>query len=281
MIPALAFSMLLAAAQAPHDPPGWERIYESTGVKDWVTAVLAFRADTWFAGGVGWLVHSADGSLDRTSTGSRAVLGLAGQTASDVLALGDDELIMHFGGTRWSEEHVGPTARRPGRGTDILHSVLIDGARTIAFGPTLVLTRTGDHAWQEPPPAERKRLMDLADSGPSHRAPPKCNEVGWFWVGERKALIACQDGRSFMFESGTLTPKGALPSDCRRSFQRVAAGQGQLFASCGPGTLWKTEQDRWTALATFPATKELVSISITDSCIFVASKRTIWRSCNR
>jgi len=194
MIPALAFSILLAAAQAPHDPPGWERVYENTGPKDWVTSVLAFRPDTWFAGGVGWLVRATPGSLDRTSTGSRAILGLAGPKASDVFALGDDELIMHFDGTHWMEEHVGPTARRPGRGADILHSLVVDGARTIAFGPTLVLAREDDHVWQEPSTADRKRLMEFADSGPPHKAPPSCNETGWFWVSEGKGMIACQDG---------------------------------------------------------------------------------------
>ena len=280
MIPALAFSLLVAAAQVPHEPPGWERVYDATGPKDWVTSVLAFRADSWFAGGVGWVARATSGSVERTSTGSRAVLGLAGQKPDDVFALGDDELVMHFDGTRWSEEHVGPKPRRTGRGADILHSVLLEGPRTIAFGPTLALVRADDHTWQTPPAAESKRLLDLTDSGPSHKPLAKCDEAGWFWVARDKALLACQDGRSFMFDSGTFSAKGALPSECRRAFQRVAVGRGELFASCGPGKLWKTEGSRWASFATFPAAKELVSISVTDSCVFVASKRTVWRSCH-
>jgi hypothetical protein len=276
---ALSLFALLATAPAVVAPAGWEKIIESTGPKEWVSSVLAFGPNDWFAGGVGWLARGTARGIERTPTGPRAVLGMVGEAPDDVFALGDDELIMHFDGKGWVEEHVGLKPKKPGRGADILHAAFHSESKLVAFGPTLLLVRKADRTWEPPPATESKKLLDLADSGPELKLPAKCDAAGWFWLGKSKAMFDCHDGRSFVFDAGKVTFKGLLPRECRRAFNSVTSGQGELFASCGPGKLWKTDGERWRPYASFMGVKELVSISVTEKCVFVASNRVVWRSC--
>ena len=59
----------------------------------------------------------------------------------------------------------------------------------------------------------------------------------------------------------------------------VAQGQSEVFATCGPGTVWKTDGDRSRLSATFKGEQELPSLSITPECIFVGGRQKLWRSC--
>ncbi|MDB4982890.1 MAG: hypothetical protein JWM82_3642, partial [Myxococcales bacterium] len=88
----------------------------------------------------------------------------------------------------------------------------------------------------------------------------------------------CHDGRSFIFDAGKVTPKGKLPVECRRAFNAVTFGQGELYASCGPGKIWKTNGENWGLHANFKGAK-VGAISVTERCVFVAGTRAVWRSC--
>jgi hypothetical protein len=127
---------------------------------------------------------------------------------------------------------------------------------------------------------EQKRLLELGHLGPQFALPAKCDKAGWWWLGKNRGFFYCHDGRSFLFDGGQVTPKGQIPGPCTRAFDSLTFGQGELFASCGPGKVWKTEGDRWRSFATLKKV-ELPSLSVTESCVFVASTRAIWRTCSR
>ncbi len=204
-------------------------------------------------------------------------MGLVGDSHDDVFALGDGELILHFDGKAWAGQHVGPRATRPRQGDDILQALLDVEGNTFAFGPALVLVRQAG-AWSAPPPSEGRKLRDLAGSGPSLQLPQKCAQAGWFWLDKKTGFFDCHDGRTFLYREGAITPKGKMPRDCATGFNGLTKGQGEVFASCGNGNVWKTDGDVWRRYATFRGEK-VGSISVTDQCVFVAGTRAIWRHC--
>lgn len=275
---AIALWALLANAQPGVTPPGWEKIFESSEPKAFISSVLAFDRDDWFVGGVWGAGRATAGGVERTVTKPRAILGLFGVSPESVFAFGDDELVMRWDGKKWIEEHVGPKPKRPGRGADILYSGFYEDTQPVAFGVSLLLVRRTDGNWFLPPEPKSKKLFERGQLGPSFSLPDKCAKAGWFWLGKDKGMFHCHDGRSFVFDAGKIVSKGKLPAECRRSFNAVTFGQGELYASCGPDKVWKTAGDSWNLYATFKDAKG-VDISVKDRCVFVAGARAVWRSC--
>jgi hypothetical protein len=280
------FSLLLAvpsSAAAPA-PPSWEKVFEGTTSDRFVTALHATGRDDWFMGG-GWGVARVSKSLVvRENTRGRAVLGLFYDGPNSVFALGTDELVLHYDGKSWTQEHLGPAPKRPGRGADLLHSAFYVDASSdaplAAFGPWLVLVRQTNGAWTLPPEPERERLSNRGELGPEIKRPPKCDAAGWDWIGKDNGVFFCHDRRAFLFEAGTITPKGTIPRQCYRSFDSLTYANGDIYASCSEGTLWKTEGQLWRSIAPPKRLKEIPAVSVADGCVFVASGRSVWRSCD-
>lgn len=267
----------IMAGASPAPPAAWEKVFESTGPKEWTFAVLAFGRDDWFAGGVWGVARGTASGVERKATSPRAVMGLAGDSHEDVFALGDGELVLHFDGKAWTEEHVGPRATRPRQVDDILQSLLEVEGTSVAFGPALVLIRQR-RAWSPPPAPERRRLHALASAGPPLGLPAKCAQAGWFWLGKATGFFDCHDGRAFLLREGTIIPKGMIPRECGTGFHDLTTGQGEVFASCGDGNVWRTEGTVWRRYATFRG-QRVGSISATEKCVFVAGSRAVWRNC--
>jgi len=262
--------------------PTWEKVFDGTAADGWVSSVHAAGRDTWFAGGKWGVVWAGKGGLQRHETGGRGVLGLFAETADSVFALGQDELILHFDGKTWTEEHRGPKPRRSGRGADLLHSAYRDAtpeAPLVAFGPWLVLVRQQDGRWTLPPEKERKRLSLRGDLGPEIKRPPKCDAAGWRWIGKNKGAFFCHDRRVFIFDSGAVTAKGVMPRQCETTIDSLVFARGEIYTSCASGTLWKTDGPNWQRVTPPKGVKEIPSLSVTDDCIFVAGGRAVWRSC--
>lgn len=92
-------------------------------------------------------------------------------------------------------------------------------------------------------------------------------------------MFDCRDGRSFLYDNGKLFSKGKLPRDCTKAFDGVAYGQGEVFAACGAGKVWKTTGDFWALFATFKGEKQIATLAVTDECVFVGGRQTVWRTC--
>jgi hypothetical protein len=125
-----------------------------------VSGVWALGRDDWFASGKWGVAKASKAGIERHATAGTSVLGLFGEAPNSVYALGADELIMHFDGHRWIEEHKGPTPKRPGRGADLLHSAFYSaaaGTSMVAFGPSLALERQSNGTWVAPPKDEMKK----------------------------------------------------------------------------------------------------------------------------
>jgi hypothetical protein len=281
----MALLVLVAAGGVTSSPNAlqWEKVFEEAASASWVSGVWALGRDDWFASGKWGVAKAGKAGVEREATTGTSVLGLFGQAADSVYALGVDELVLHFDGKRWSEEHRGPQPKRPGRGGDLLHSAFFSdaaaGPSLVAFGPSLTLVRQPNGSWIAPPAKEMKRISLLSQVGPTLPLPARCDEAGWHWLGKDSGWFFCHDGRTFTFSEGAVAPKGKLPRACRKSLDSVVTGNGEIYATCAAATVWKTEGQTWRLLATMKGEKELPSISVTAACVFVSGRRTIWRSC--
>src|SRR3954468_8794557 len=139
---ALATSLLAVASPAPGEP-AWEEIFNGGGSDGTVTSVWAASPQDWFVGGKWGVARSTKTGIERTPIKGRGILGLFGQTPSSVFAFGYDELVLHFDGKRWLEEHITPQPPTGTRAADLLYSAFyLTRAATapiVAFGTSLVL----------------------------------------------------------------------------------------------------------------------------------------------
>jgi hypothetical protein len=212
-------------------------------------------------------------------------LGLFVESPRSVYALGARELVLHFDGKSWIEEHAAsePTRKAP-RDEDLLFSAFhLDekGSTSIAaFGPHAVLIRQPNAMWKAPSEAELYRLAQLGMVGPADLArPPRCDLNSWFWLARRSAWFTCQDGRTFTYEAGEVRPKGKQPERCQ-TLTAVASAQGEINIICANGTLWSTTGQVWNSLPPpKDKDKDYRSISAAGQCLFLANRRTVWRSC--
>jgi hypothetical protein len=263
--------------------PTWEAVFQGTGPDDWVYVVHATSRDSWFLGGKWGVAKGNKAGIVREATPGRAVLGLFFEGADSLYALGRDELILHFDGKKWVEEHVGPKPKRPGRGADTLYMAYYgnpsSNAPIVAIGPSLVLVRQSNGTWKDPPGADRERLLEVGQLGPKITRPAKCDAAGWRWLGRSIGAFFCHDRRTFIFDSGTLTAKGKMPERCEATINSIVYAKGEIYASCGAATLWKTEGQTWGQVPPPKELKEIPSISVADDCLFVAGGHGVWRSC--
>jgi len=262
----------------------WEAVFQGEkGPDGWVSAVVATGRDDFFVSG-GWgITRATSGRLERRDTPGHAIFGLVDSKPDGIFALGAGELILHFDGKAWVEEHAGAAVPPRTKSADTL---LYSAFRTcsepnvIAFGPKLILQRH-DSSWRGVSGAEREAFWDLVRGWPSLGAtrPSRCDAGSWFWLAKGVAWSTCQDGRTFEVDCGNLTSRARQPAKCR-TLSAAALAAGRIYASCANGTLWEVTSDSWRALSPPKAAgKELGSISVVDDCLFVAGARTVWRRC--
>ena len=95
-----------------------------------VSAVWAVDRDEWFVAGKWGVTHVTKAGRETRNTRS-TVAGLFGESSANVFALGYDELVLHFDGKGWVEEHFVPVPKRGPRDYDDLVQlgVLCSGRR--------------------------------------------------------------------------------------------------------------------------------------------------------
>jgi hypothetical protein len=285
--------LLLLAATSPANPSSatWEKVFDG-GADFLIYAVEASGRDNWIAGGSKGLVTATKDGTKVEPAHDRGVLGLFAESPTSIYALGQGELIWHFDGKKWTEEHVGPLPakgqdRGPRRGADQLNFAFYEnaspGAPLVALGPSLVLARRPDGTWAKPADERaRQKLWKAGQRGPQLSAPPaKCGALAWRWLRKDLAMFFCADHRAFIYEGGTVTAKGKMPRQCGPAIISIEYVRGEIYASCDSATLWKTDDQTWRQIAA-PREKgldEIPSIAVADGCLFVAGDRGVWRSC--
>lgn len=283
-------SLILTASVgvSPHSgnasAPTWERVFDGKE-NEWPSAIAATGQDAVFVGGAWGIstVTSAGTTID--STHGHGVLGLFVESSSSVYAVGEGELISHFDGKKWSEEHVGflpPRNQRRLFSEHMLYRMHFDNGsdEAIAFGVVLVLVKQPNGTWAAPPQTERDKLLETGAVGPElPNGPSHCDGRAWHWFGRDRAFFSCDDHRAFIVERGRVTPKGKVPRQCGSTVGALAYATGEVYATCGT-TLWKTYGGTWRRIeAPNVRAKQFSSIAFADDCIFIAGGRTVWRSC--
>jgi hypothetical protein len=116
---------------------------------------------------------------------------------------------------------------------------------------------------------------------PEIALPPKCDRAGWHWFKRNRGAFYCHDRRMFIWDAGSVIPKGKMPGKCYDSLSSLAAMDGELYASCHSSTLWRTEGQEWHRLEGPPEEKDRGDsfIAAAGGCLFVARDRAVWRSC--
>jgi hypothetical protein len=279
------FSLVLMSASTS-SVAAWEKVFEMPRPDAWISSVWATGPKDWFVAGKWGVTRVSDGRVAETrETPGHMVHGLYAEGPANVFAVGNGELVLHFDGSRWTEEHIGPKSARPiDRGETLLQAAFRPDARSsiIAFGPQLVLVRQSDATWTKPQEPEGSRLAQLAQGGPTGvRRPSRCDRGLWLWGTKSSAWFECQDGRGFVYDAGKVTAWGKRPLACK-TVTTVGVGKDVAYASCANGTLWQTDAKTWRAIEPPPdKSKELGAISVVKDCVFVASARALWRSCKR
>jgi hypothetical protein len=111
--------------------------------------------------------------------------------------------------------------------------------------------------------------------------PANCRGRGWHWLGRNRGFFTCDDRRAFVYDSGTVTPKGRFPRQCGSTISWLASAGSEVYATCGT-SLWKTDAQTWRPIdAPKQRMREFSSIAFADGCLFVAANRTVWRRCGQ
>jgi len=260
----------------------WMKVYEVHSARDWIAAVWAVDRDDVFVGGSWGVTRVKDADQRRQDTPGVAVEGFAGDDSKGIFAVGTRELVLHFTGTSWLQEHAAPSSvKRSPTANDLLHSVayLSDGGTTfVAFGPNLALKRQEDGTWTKPPEPERSRLYARAELGPTE-GPPKCHHDAWFWLGRNLGWLSCKDRRVFIYDDGRFIARGSIPKSCH-VVTRVGYAQDASYVVCAEHQIWRTAGQTWKLLPP-PAGKDhdYFAVSVAGRCVFVTARRTVWRRC--
>jgi hypothetical protein len=260
----------------------WEKMFQDEDHDSWVSSVWAVTDNEWFVGGKGFVAMTRNGHTTKEQDPKKAILGLGGDRIDALFALGSDQSILRFDGSRWIQEHEGhlsAKAKKADKFTDDLHSVkYFDGApdaQLVAFGPVSILVRQADGNWIAPPEPQRGQLLSLASSGRRSALPAGCELEGW--LGKGQGWFACHDRRSFLATGDKVTTLGRMPSGCYFNVSATAFGNGEVYASCAHKGLWKSGGQGWRSIS---APADIRSIAITPHCSFVATMHTVWRSCS-
>jgi hypothetical protein len=281
--------LMTIAAGGTGVPAGrvWDEIFDG-GDSRAVSLIEATGRDDWVVAGGLWGVATARaGRVSITPTPGHGVLGLFPESPRSLYALGEGELIWHFDGASWTEEHIAPLpprGRRPFAEHMLYlahHEASMPGNPLVAIGLTLALVKRTDGAWALPPRAEQDKLRDIGLLGPAFAAPARCDRAGWRWLGTNRGAFYCHDRRMFIWDAGAISPKGAMPGLCFDALDALIEVNGALYASCRYASLWTTEGEVWRRLATpkQKGLKEISSLSYADGCLFAAGDRKAWRHC--
>lgn len=287
----LGLAALLSAVAQQSSPATirrWEKVFDG-GANDWVYAVAAVGRDDWFLALERAVAKVTRGNVERQATLPRQAEGLFVASPTSVYAFGDGELVVHYDGKKWTEEHIGeppPRPRRRGTGApDMLQGGYFSDSTLVAFGPSLVMVKQQDGSWAYPPKTQRKKLWDAGGSGPQISRPSKCYLAGWHWLGKNRGFFYCHDRRAFVWDAGTLTPKGSIPRKCYDSLNATVEERGEFYVACNSATLWKTQgSEAWQTVEPpkEKGLKEIAFMAGADGCLFVvAGPRSVWRSCGR
>jgi hypothetical protein len=286
---ALSWLLLTTIAAGGSGVPAgriWDEIFDG-GDSRAVSLVEATGHDDWVAGGLRGLATARGGHIRIESTHGHGVLGLFTESPRSLYALGEGELIWHFDGEAWTEEHVAPMPSRERRsfGEHMLyvayHDAPAPAGSLVAVGLKLALVRRPDGSWALPPQAEQDKLRDTGLLGPAIAVPAHCARAGWRWLGENRGAFYCHDRRMFIWDAGAVTPKGRMSGPCFDTLDALIEVKGALYASCRFASLWKTEGETWRRLAAprQRRLKEISSLSYAEGCLFAAGGGTVWRTC--
>lgn len=258
----------------------WTKAFELTGPPASFATVGA-GAEGWMAAGVEIIVVSRNGRIESTREPGRTILRLA-STRDGVFGLGLDQLILHFEGGRWVDEHFVPppsASTRRQRIAAILYGARVFGsgnnAVTAAFGPWSVLLRGRDHTWANPPEEERYRLNVLAQTGPDIPRPAGCALAAWLWLSDDEGWFTCHGGRSFRHEAGATMSTGTVPGACHDAGEGIAVVGKDVYLLC-EGNVWRSSQERWDRVS---APKDIQAIAGGPACLYAVTKRSVWASC--
>lgn len=289
----LSLAPLILAASVGISPPAgkasaptWEKVFDG-GSDMWADAIAATGRDALFVGGTWGISTVTREGATVQSTHGHGVLGFFVESASSVYAMGEGELIWHFDGKKWSEEHVGflppRNQRRPFSEHMLSQMDHTDGpnGRPVAFGLVLVLMKQPNGTWAAPPESEAERLREMGGTGPKLTdGPSNCGGRSWHWFGQHRAFFSCDDRRAFLVDEGRVTPKGKFPRQCGSTVGALTYATGEVYATCDTA-LWKTDGETWRRIeAPNPRWREFSSVVFADHCVFVAGGRSVWRSCN-
>ncbi len=165
----LTIALAGTATNVVSSSPSWEVVFQGEkGPDGWVSAVVATARDDFFVSG-GWgVTRATSGRLDRRDTPGHAIFGLVALSTEEILALGAGELVLHFDGKAWVQEHAGPAVPAKTKAPNtLLYSALqtCGDPNVIAYGPKLILERQRDSSWKGVFGAERERFWDLSGAG--------------------------------------------------------------------------------------------------------------------
>lgn len=282
--------ILLTTIAAGSSPavPGWEKVFDATSYGGGISTIQATGRDSWIAGGAWGVATATAAGVQVQSTRGHGVLGLSMESPESVYALGEGELIWHFDGKTWTEEHASPLPSKQSRRTFAAHMLYQAYVRPappnlplVAFGLSLVLVKQPDGTWTSPPSSKKQNLLELGQLGPATSRPPKCDAAGWVWLGKNRGALYCHDRRIFTFKGERPTSKGQLPRECFEGLHALVEAQGELFASCQGLTLWRTQGQTWLRLDApdEKGLKEIPAISVSAGCVFAAGRNAVWRRC--
>jgi hypothetical protein len=282
-IVAVALALGASRTGGSSEPPGWERLYEVAEKDARLSAVWADDAGTWVAGGKGVLVRGGPAGLEREPVGERTIVGLSSDGRGGVFAVGWDELVLHFDGKKWVEEHfkAGPPKGKRGRhNEDLLQHVADLPARArpalVAYGPWLVLIRQPDGSWRQPPENERYDLVMLAQTGPRTGRPAGCAGADWDWLANDRSLFSCHDNRAFLNSGGQAKELGVLPRECQAGIRPSAIRGSEVFTLCD-GHIWRSAVNQWKRVT---APERIQAFTVAGRCIYVATNGAVSQHCD-
>ncbi len=272
---------LSSTGEARAGDVAWRKVFGLSGSQASFRTVWA-DAVGWIAGGDQIIVMNRNGRVASTPEPGRTIVGLA-STRDGLFAMGFDQAILRFDGTRWVEEHftiLAPTATRRQRVAAILRGARVFGtgkdAATAAFGPWRVLVRRGDHTWLDPSETDRYRMNMLAQFGPDFSRPASCALAAWFWLDDHEGWFTCHGGRSFRYAAGATAETGKVPGACHQGGDDLAAVGTDLYLLCD-GKLWKSSGEHWDRVS---GPKDMIAVAGNTHCLFAVTLGSVWESCS-
>lgn len=262
-------------------PEGWELVYQLNAPDSWLATVWANSAGAWAAGGKDILVNSSGVDVRATLIQGRGVLEIS-QHARGLFAVGTHGAIWRIDGRGATLEHqTRPTSERRSRDIDTFFSVVdteeggAPGLMVLGVNPYFSST---SGQWHPLSPIEgaRKRSQSLL-YGSAIPKPLGCGPATWLAFSGQTAdgVLVCGDKRAFRVIDSATSPLPKLPKSCA-NVGRAAVGKHDLLIVCGMERLFELTAGDWREITT-PFKVE--SAAATDSCIWAASRREVWRRC--